>query len=167
MLLILNFVKYKAFGLRTKGFPRIYQKVRILLPKNVSLSPNVVLYPYAYLKSCNGRILIGENTSIGEYTYINAMDSVLIGSNVLIAPSCHITDANHNTEKGKPIRYQGITAKPVVIHDDVWVGAGVKILSGVTLGEGSVVAAGAVVTKDVPPYSIVAGVPAKVIGQRK
>jgi maltose O-acetyltransferase len=80
---------------------------------------------------------------------------------VLIAPSCHITDANHRIGPEQLIRGQGRSVKPVVIDDDVWLGVGVKVLSGVHIGHGAVVAAGAVVTHDVPPGAIVGGFPAR------
>jgi acetyltransferase-like isoleucine patch superfamily enzyme len=79
-----------------------------------------------------------------------------------------IIGANHRFDDlSRPIAKQGLVRKSVVIEDDVWIGGRVNILAGVTVGRGSVVAAGAVVTHDVPPYSVVAGVPAKVIKTRK
>ena len=85
----------------------------------------------------------------------------------MIAPGCHITDANHGMRAGVLIRKQTRVAKPVVIGDDVWIGAGVKVLSGVNIGAGAVVAAGAVVTKDVPQGLVVGGVPARTLGERR
>jgi acetyltransferase-like isoleucine patch superfamily enzyme len=107
-----------------------------------------------------------RGTSVGEATVINAMQSIVIGRGVLIAPGCHITDANHGIEGTEPIIRQPRTASPVVIGDHAWLAAGVKVLSGVHVGEGAVLAAGAVVETDVPAYAIVGGVPARVIGSR-
>lgn len=91
-----------------------------------------------------------------------------IGNSVLIATQCVLISANHNfSDISKPIAEQGETREKIVIEDNVWLGASVKILAGVRIGEGSVIDAGAVVTKDIPPYSIAVGVPAKVIGYRK
>jgi acetyltransferase-like isoleucine patch superfamily enzyme len=75
--------------------------------------------------------------------------------------------SNHVFEDPKtPIRLQGIRAEGIIIKDDVWLGTGVRVLDGITIGKGSIVGAGAVVTKDVPDYAIVTGVPARVTGWR-
>jgi acetyltransferase-like isoleucine patch superfamily enzyme len=122
--------------------------------------------PYATLKSAGGTVILGTRSSVGDYSVINAVERVSIGDYVLIAPGCHITDANHGIAPGVRIREQRRTTAPVTIHDDVWIGAGAKVLSGVTIGCGAVVAAGAVVTKDVPANAIVGGVPARVLRWR-
>ena len=89
-----------------------------------------------------------------------------IGSHVNLAQGITVTALNHNfDDTEKRIDEQGVSTKPVTIENDVWVGANAVILPGVTIGNHCVVAAGAVVTKDVPPHSLVAGVPAKVIKQ--
>lgn len=163
-----------AFYWRARGvnidlsspLPKIHQRVRIARPKQMTVAARATIFPYAYLKSAGGAIVIGENASIGEYTYINSARRVSIGRNVLIAPSCHITDANHGVAADRPIRDQARTRTPVHIGDDAWIGAGAKVLSGVNVGDGAVVAAGAVLTKDVPAGAIVAGVPAKFIRWR-
>lgn len=172
LIFCMNLAKWRLLGLNfalsvhVKDWPRIHQFVRIKEPTQVSLGQHTTLHPYCYLKSTGGTITVGDWVSIGEYTYINSMSSIVIGANVLIAPSCHITDANHVARKGQLVRLQGREASPVVIADDVWIGVGAKILTGVSVGEGAIVAAGAVVTKDVTPYSIVAGIPARKIGER-
>jgi acetyltransferase-like isoleucine patch superfamily enzyme len=98
-----------------------------------------------------------HNTIIGPVT---------IGSHVNLAQGITITALNHNfSDAEKRIDEQGVNTTPVVIEDDIWIGANAVILPGVTIGQHSVVAAGAIVTKDVPPHSLVAGVPAKVIKQ--
>jgi acetyltransferase-like isoleucine patch superfamily enzyme len=150
-------------------WPRVHQRVRIKNPQRVSLGPRTGVRPYAFLKATGsrGRIVIGARSGVGEHCVINAVERVEIGSNVLIAPGCHITDANHGIAVGVPIMQQERTAAPVSIGDDVWVGAGAKILSGVTVGAGAVIAAGAVVREDVPPMAIVGGVPARRLGWRE
>jgi acetyltransferase-like isoleucine patch superfamily enzyme len=169
----LNLLKWKLLGLNfswrgggLKKLPRIYQHVRILNPRRVHMGRGVSLHPYCFLKCVPGTIRIGDESTVGEFTYINAMESITLGRKVLIAPSCHITDANHNIEKDSPILEQGRRAAPIVIGDDVWIGAGAKILSGVSIGQGAVVGAGAVVTKDVDAYAIVVGIPARQVGTR-
>lgn len=91
----------------------------------------------------------------------------MIGNYVRIAAHTVIVATQHIFERiDIPICHQGVEGKGITIEDDVWIGANCTVLGGVTIGKGTIVAAGAVVTKDVEPYSIVAGVPAKVIGSR-
>ncbi|MCD6461281.1 MAG: acyltransferase [Thermoplasmata archaeon] len=109
----------------------------------------------------------GDNVTLNMFTWINAAGGVEIGNNVLIGPRVIIHSANHRfADRETPIRYQGHEYRRVVIEDDVWIGGGAIILPGVRIGKGAVVGAGAVVTKDVPPFSVVAGVPARVIKER-
>lgn len=112
-------------------------------------------------------VQIGDNSSIGKKAILAG--KVIIGDNVMMAPECMIYTKNHSIERTDiPMNLQGETLeKPVVIGNDVWIGARVIILPGVNIGEGSVLGAGCVVTRDVPPYTVVGGVPAKVIKQRK
>ena len=84
----------------------------------------------------------------------------------MIGPHCYITDTDHGTRPGDPMRAQPLDTGPVSIGNDVWIAAGVVILKGVTIGDGAVVGAGAVVTKDVPAGTVVAGVPARAIKGR-
>jgi acetyltransferase-like isoleucine patch superfamily enzyme len=79
----------------------------------------------------------------------------------MIGPFCYLTDGDHGTAAGRPVQDQPMETSPVVLEDDVWLGAGVIILRGVRVGQGAIVGAGAVVTRDVPPGTVVAGVPAK------
>ena len=108
--------------------------------------------------------MIGHHTRIGLHNTV--IGPVTIGNHVNLAQGITMTALNHNFEDSKKrIDEQGISTSPVTIEDDVWIGANAVVLPGVTIGSHSVVAAGAVVTKDVPPHSLVAGVPAKVIKQ--
>lgn len=115
----------------------------------------------------NPKIIIGDGTWVGKHCSMAAIDRVEIGKNVLFAGYVHITDHSHGYEDiTKPINPQPLISKgPVVIEDDCWLGFSSEILSGVHIGKHSVVAARAVVTKDVPPYSIVAGNPARIVKQ--
>ena len=116
----------------------------------------------------NCQIEIGEDTFIGPYTCIGGPGRVKIGKKCLIAAQTGIVANNHTfADPLQYIRDQGVTQKGIEIGDDCWLGYGVKVLDGVTIGKGSVIGAGAVVTKDIPPYSIAVGVPAKAIASRQ
>ena len=113
-------------------------------------------------------ISIGDYSSIGEYSHISAIDNVTIGNGVLTGRFVYISDNNHGGSSIEELQKRPseriLTSKgPVVIKNNVWIGDKVSILSGVTIGEGAIIAANAVVTKDVESYSIVGGVPAKKI----
>jgi acetyltransferase-like isoleucine patch superfamily enzyme len=137
-------------------------------PKNISISDNVVLKSGARICSCNESSLIhiGESTTVGHHTFIFASEGVDIGANCLIAPFVYIVDSDHQIRKSKRINEQGNLTAPIKIDDDVWIGTGAKILKGVTINKGAIIAAGAVVKDDVLPYSIVGGIPAKEISKR-
>ncbi len=137
----------------------------------ISIGSNVLIRENAYLVAHSDvggpiKIDIGDNVEINERFFAEAHKSIKIGNDVLIGPEVMIFDHNHSFKKKELIRKQSQTVKPVVIGDDVWIGARAIILAGVTVGKGSVIGAGSVVTKSVPPYSVVAGVPAKVIKKR-
>ncbi|WP_413705341.1 DapH/DapD/GlmU-related protein [Pseudomonas sp. Pseusp16] len=113
------------------------------------------------------KLTIGDDVSINRNCLINAGGGVSIGSKTLIGPNVTIYSQNHAyKEKSIDIRLQGYERKSVVIGNDVWIACNATLLPGVAIGDGCVIAAGSVVTHNMPPYSIVAGVPAKVIGQR-
>ena len=129
-----------------------------------SLGDYSVVESFACINNAVGDVVIGDHTRIGLHNTI--IGPVEIGSHVNLAQGITVTALNHNfSDTNKRIDEQGVSTNPVTIEDDVWVGANAVILPGVTIGEHCVVAAGAVVTKDVPPHSLVAGVPAKVIKQ--
>jgi len=114
------------------------------------------------------KIKIGDDVDLSKDVTITTGGGVFIGSRVLIGYGSKILSTNHRIPESieQPIRFSGHESKAVTINDDVWIGASVVVLPGVTIGRGSVVAAGAVVTKAVPEYSIVAGIPAKIIRSR-
>jgi len=119
------------------------------------------------LRSHRGRVTVGAKVVIGGGTTINSHLDVSIGDGTLIAEGVHITDFDHRTERvDVPIKDQGIVVAPVRIGPDVWLGRGVTVLKGVDIGRGSVIGAHAVVTRDIPPFSVAVGVPARVVRSR-
>ena len=142
----------------------IYRSVRMDTPpyRKFSLGNYSVIESFTCINNAVGDVIIGDYTRIGLHnTIIGPVD---IGNNVNLAQGITVTALNHNfSDTNKRIDEQGVSTNPVTIEDDVWVGANAVILPGVTIGCHCVVAAGAVVTKNVPPHSLVAGVPAKVI----
>ena len=144
----------------SKGFVN-GKKGQIILGDKCELSQGVTLKAYG------GEIKLGSNTFLGEYVVIYGHGGVEIGENTLIAMHTCIVSSNHTIpSKNTLIRSQPDILLPVKIGNDVWLGAGVKVLGGVTIGDGCIVGAGAVVSKSLAPYSIAVGVPAKVIGSR-
>ncbi|WP_231962700.1 DapH/DapD/GlmU-related protein [Polaribacter sp. KT25b] len=168
-------------------------RVRFLYP-NVNISSNCIIslqdldqisigsgssiHDYTYIVVCNdpnntirnSKLVIGENTYIGEFNNIRAAGGTIeIGDNCSISQHITMVASNHGHDKGKLIRTQKWILKEnyIIIGDDVWIGANVVILPGVTIGEGAIIAASSVVTKDVKKNSIVAGNPAKLIKFRK
>lgn len=115
----------------------------------------------------NGLIDIGEYSYIGPYGCMAGPGPIKIGNNCLIASHSGIYGNNHNyVDPTRLIAEQGITYQGITIEDDCWLGCGVKVLDGLTIGQGSVIGAGAVVTRNIPSYSVAVGVPAKVIFKR-
>ncbi len=113
----------------------------------------------------SGNLCLGDDSSINPYVFIEG--NVRIGNDVMVAPLCAIMGTNHTfSSLDVPIAEQPTTTAGIVVEDDVWLGAGVKIVDGVRVGAHSVLAAGAVVTRDVPAYSVVGGVPEEVIKTR-
>ena len=111
---------------------------------------------------------IGSGSSFNDYCFITSSSSIVIGCNVLCGEFVSIRDADHAfSKKDILIRSQGYVKKEIEIQDNVWIGRGATILKGVCIGEGTVVGANSVVTKSVPPFSVVGGVPAKIIKARE
>ena len=145
---------------------KVYWSVRMDTPpyRRFWLGKKSVIESYCCINNAVGDVTIGDYTRIGIHCTV--IGPVCIGSHVNLAQGITVTALNHNFEDtSMRIDEQGISTKPVIISDDVWIGANAVILPGVTIGRHSVVAAGAVVTKDVPDNSLVAGIPAKVIRQ--
>ena len=144
----------------------IYRSVRLDLPpfNLFSLGKYSVVEDFSCLNNAVGDLIIGDYTRIGLGNTI--IGPATIGHHVNLAQNVTVTGLNHNYQDAdKRIDEQGVSTRPVTIEDDVWIGANAVILPGVTLGKNSVVAAGSVVSRSVPTYSVCAGSPAKVIKQ--
>lgn len=144
----------------------IYRSVRKDLPpfRKFSLGKYSVVEDFSCLNNAVGDLIIGDYTRIGLRNTI--IGPANIGSHVNLAQNITVTGLNHNFEDVNiPIDEQGVNTSLVVIEDDVWVGANAVILPGVTIGKHSVVAAGSVVSQSIPPFSVCAGIPARVVKQ--
>lgn len=145
---------------------KIYNSVRMDTPpyRRFSIGRQSVVESFSCINNAVGDVVIGDHTRIGLHNTI--IGPVSIGSHVNLAQGITVTALNHNfSEPNKRIDEQGVSTQEIVINNDVWIGANAVILPGVTIGSHCVVAAGAVVTKDIPDGCIVAGVPAKIIKQ--
>lgn len=147
-------------------FGRIGKRVRAFAGKLIltKCGNNVNIYPGA---SFSSKVELGDNSDIGLRCRLNG--KVVIGQNVIMGPEVLMYTVNHNTSRTDvAIKYQGTTEmKPIYIGDDSWICARAIILQGVHIGKGCVIGAGAVVTKDVPDYTIAAGNPARIVKYRK
>lgn len=176
-----------------RGFSRgcfVGGHVTLRCPKQIKLSDRVIIDDYSQLiatSNCKDAILIGEGSFVRSYAMINSgppngfvrigsnssigQGSILygngglnIGDNVMVAGQCFIVASSHNYEESEtPMVEQGITTQGIDIEDNVWIGAGAKILDGVSIGKGAVIGANAVVTKSVPKNAKVGGVPARIL----
>lgn len=178
----------KVYGQFFKYF-NLYKCLQIRNNKKISVGKNVLINPNAeviikgggsisindnteinygvLIITYKGCIKIGSNCSINPYTIIYGHHNTTIGNNVLIAGHCMIIPNTHTYSNiNQTIYDQGCTGKGIIIQDDVWIGHGCSILDNVIIGRGSVIAAGSVVNRNVPPYSIYGGVPAKFIRKR-
>lgn len=156
---------YFTYLKRGKG-SIIYRSVRKDLPpfNHFSLGCYSVVEDFSCLNNAVGDLNIGNYTRIGLGNTI--IGPVTIGSHVNLAQNITVTGLNHNYQDIEiSIAEQGVNTSPIVIEDDVWIGANAVILPGVTLGKHSVVAAGSIVSRSIPPYSICAGSPARVVKQ--
>lgn len=113
------------------------------------------------------RLSLGAHVGINYGAWINARGGISIGADTIVGPYAVIHSANHRYEDSEvPVRSQGYLLEPVSIGRDVWIGAHATVLPGVSIGDGAVIGAGAVVTRDVHPGAVVGGVPARPIGSR-
>ena len=142
--------------------------VLVFHPENVEIGKQVYVGHYTILKGYyKNKMVIGEGTWIGQQCFFHSAGGLVIGRNVGIGPGVKIITSVHAEEGiNKPILHSRLEFAPVTIEDDCDIGAGVIVLPGVTIAQGTQVGAGAVVNKDLPPYAVAAGVPARVIRTR-
>jgi len=135
---------------------------------NVSIHKNTIIECTGVIRNLGVGLEIGDNVGIAQNCFIQVRGKVIIGNNVLFGPGVSVFSENHNFgDPDLPITVQGETRKGVIIEDGVWIGTRAVILDGVRVSRNSIVAAGSIVSKDVPPYAIVGGVPAEIIKYRK
>jgi maltose O-acetyltransferase len=158
------YLTYKPF-IRRAGFPlKVWGDTFIENIKNISLGFNVTFASRCYISPLD--LHIGDNTWIGYNCFL--VGQVIIGRNVMIGPNVAIVGANHEIRRNDiPMINAGLHVKGIEIGDDVWIGANAVILDGVIINKGAVIGAGAIITRDVAAYDIVAGNPAKSIGNRR
>lgn len=146
---------------------RISRNLRVRMARRMldEVGPEINIEQGATFGSGRG-VRVGARSGLGINASIHG--PVTIGEDVMMGPNCRIISLNHRFgDTTRPMNTQGFDpADPVIIENDVWIGANVTILAGVRVGHGSILAAGAVVTKDVPPFAIVGGVPARVLRSR-
>ena len=137
--------------------------------KNISFGSEVSIGKSAFFSAEGGSIHIGSRVAFNSGVHINASvgGKIRLGNDILVGPNVVMRTANHRFDNSKkPIKQQGHTIGDIIVENNVWLAANVIVLSGVRIGEGSVIGAGSVVTKDVPPMSVAIGIPAKVVRSR-
>ncbi|MFB4719282.1 acyltransferase [Enterobacter chuandaensis] len=149
-----------------------WRGVKIINPEGIEIGNDFSAGQGLWLQAVNpnSRLIIGDQVNFSDYVHVGALNKVIISSGCLIGSKVHITDHSHgltselNKQADTPPNQRVLYSKgPVIIEKNVWIGDGVVILSGVRIGCGAVVGANSVVTKDVAPFTVVAGVPAKKI----
>jgi acetyltransferase-like isoleucine patch superfamily enzyme len=157
-----EFARRRAFA----RWPLHGNALQALRDGRLEIGEHAVLEPHVWLEApAPARITIGTGTSLNIATMVAAVELVEIGDHCMFANGCFVTDADHRFDDPvRPVPWQGFTSKgPVRIGDNVWCGTHVVVTSGVTIGERSVIGANSVVTTDIPPFSVAAGAPARVV----
>ena len=143
---------------------------QIIGPRNLTVGSNFTCWRNCTLAACDdGFIEIGDRVRFNANVYLNACigGRIVLGNDVLVAPNVVMRASDHVTSSlEEPIAEQGHSGGEIIVEDDVWLGSNVTVVGGVRIGKGAVIAAGAVVTRDVDPYTIVGGVPAQFIKKR-
>lgn len=140
----------------------------VIVGNNVSILKNTIIECTGVIRNIGEGLVIGNNVGIAQNCFIQVRGQVTIGDNVIFGPGVSVFSENHVFDNPDlSVSVQGETRRGVTIEEGVWIGTRAIILDGVTIGKNSVVAAGSVVNKNVPAYSVVGGVPAKVLKNRK
>ena len=179
-LLSFSYLIFKSKLIRLLNNYKIFIKFKIFNNnliisniKNIEIGENFQICPNCTIFSDGideGKVIIKNNVALNFNVMINANNKghIEIKNNVIIGPNTVLRASNHNyTDVNNPIRYQGHAGGRIIIEEGVWIGANCTLLPNIVIGRGSIVGAGSVVTKNIPEYCIVAGVPAKVIKSRK
>lgn len=160
ILFILGAIKYLPFYSIMKLRNICYRAILKKMGKGSNISDAVTI-------ANPSNVSIGNRCSIHEYSYFAGEGEISIGNFVAIANNCTIISESHNfTDRNVPIKLQGLSPQPVIIGNDVWIGSKVTILGNVQIGDGAIIGAGSVVTKDIPEYAVAVGVPCNVIKYR-
>jgi acetyltransferase-like isoleucine patch superfamily enzyme len=166
-ILMSNYASFPSylFGGFWKGLEYELKKRRILKDPNIRIEKSAIVFPsVSTVCNASGWIQIGKSCQINEHCFIQAHQAgIKIGDDVLIGPFTVIHNGMHNFEKnGVPMREQGVFGRPIVIENDVWIGANCTIIGGVRIGAHSVIGAHSLVVGNIPPYSVAYGVPCEV-----
>jgi acetyltransferase-like isoleucine patch superfamily enzyme len=164
-------VVYRWLGVEITGYvwlrkisiPRDFRDIS--LANGVALDEGVVLLASG-ASTGKKKIIIGEGTYINRWSFVDASEEIRIGRGVGIGPRCYITDHDHGTAPNSNFMEQPLVSSPTTICDGVWLGASVIVLKGVTIGRNTVVAAGSLVVRDLPPDVIAEGRPARAVKKR-
>jgi len=162
-------IAYKPLFKKCGKYLRIDSGVTILGFENIELGDNVSFMKNSYVYAHDeGVLVIGNNFTMNSNSQLGAsFGKIVIGDNCAIAPNCVLRAANHTFDDPNiPFREQGHTYGEIIIEDDVWIASNCVITANTKIGRSSIVGAGSVVTKNVEPYSVVGGVPAKLIKKR-
>ncbi|MDR3357984.1 MAG: acyltransferase [Desulfovibrio sp.] len=151
------------------GFVRFAPGLTLSGCRHMRLADGVRLGRGAFITAANGSLTLGEHVALSPCVHLSADDGhIEIGPYTAIGPGTVLRAANHRFDRrNDPIMFQGHVPGKIVIEENVWIGANCVVTPDVHVGRGAVVGAGAVVTRDVPPFVMVGGVPAKIIGQRE
>ncbi len=149
---------------------KFYEGIRIVgnSPGAIVIGNDVrILRGVTMSTTSEGRVHVGNGVHIGEGSVIYSGVGIRIGDNAIIGPQNIIVDVEHRFQNSAlPINQQGMITKEVCIEEDVWIASHCVIIKGVTIGKGSVIAAGSVVNRSIPPYSVAAGIPARILKKR-